>query len=64
MDDGEIGVAGRDDGEHAGPSVGVRCPQSGMTRHDLADSRQIEFINNGSGFDAHPKIMASMLGAR
>jgi hypothetical protein len=35
-----------------------------MARHDLPDSWQIELVNNRSGFHAHPKIMASMAGAR
>jgi hypothetical protein len=35
-----------------------------MARYDLPDSWQIELVNNGPGFHAHPKIMASMSGAR
>jgi hypothetical protein len=35
-----------------------------MTGDDLPDSWQIEFVNNSSGLNAHPKIMASMLRAR
>jgi hypothetical protein len=35
-----------------------------MARYDLPDSRQIELVYNGSGLHAHPKIMASMMGAR
>jgi hypothetical protein len=35
-----------------------------MTGNDLPDSWQIELVNNRSGFHAHPKIMASMPGAR
>lgn len=35
-----------------------------MPRYDLPDSRQIELVNDCSGFHAHPKIMASMRGAR
>ena len=35
-----------------------------MTGNDLPDSWQIELVNNCSGLNAHPKIMASMLGAR
>jgi hypothetical protein len=64
MDDGEIGIAGGDHSEHAGPPVGLRCSQTGMAGYHLPDSRQIELVNNRSGFHAHPKIMASMPGAR
>jgi hypothetical protein len=64
MDDGEVGVARGNDGEHACPPVGFRRPQTGMAGDDLPDSWQIELVNNGSGFHAHPKIMASMIGAR
>jgi hypothetical protein len=64
MDDGEIGVAGCDHGEHAGPPVGVRRPQAGMARYNLPDSRQLELVNNGSGFDTHGKIMALMASVR
>jgi hypothetical protein len=35
-----------------------------MPGDDLPDSWQIEFVNNGSGLHAHPKIMASMREAR
>jgi hypothetical protein len=35
-----------------------------MPGYDLPDSWQIEFVNDRSGFHAHPKIMASRLGAR
>ncbi len=60
MDDGKLGVARRDDGEHAGPVVGLGGLDAGVTSNDLPNPWQIELVDYGSGFHTHVKMMASM----